>query len=114
MPSVTFPGASPNESWDPVAGYKRVDPATGDVLIQRPLNDDEIAAYDAYFNQHARNVSAEQLKQQARAAITNIDEYLAKVDAATATNADHIAMVPRLARICKALIRLEVAKDLLD
>lgn len=114
MPSVTFPGASPNESWDPTDGYKRVDPATGDIVIQRPLNADELAAYEAYFNQHARNVSAEQLKQQARNAVAAIDEYLAKVDDATATNADHIAMVPRLARICKALIRLEVANDLLD
>lgn len=58
-------------------------------------------------------VALTEILRRARTAYLGNQDYLAKVDAGTATNADHIAQVPRLTRQMQEVIRWIVRGDLL-
>lgn len=105
--------ASTLEQWDlDTRTYTRID--AGLVVEQRPFSDGEIRWADATYMETTRRANADQILARARTAYTNNATYLALVVAGTATNADHIAQVPRLTRQMQEVIRWIVQADLLD
>lgn len=97
----------------------------GELMSERPFSDAENGQADAVdgapvraiaFARAATNPSAaamDELLRRARTAYLGNQDYLAKVDDGTATNADHITQVPRLTRQMQEVIRWIVRGDLL-
>ncbi|KAB1146838.1 hypothetical protein F7R91_14780 [Streptomyces luteolifulvus] len=105
--------ASVTEQWDvPSRTYRRYE--SGVLVIQRPFTDAENASANQALADGARTVNKATLLLRARTALASNAAYLDKVNAGTATNADHIAQVPALTRQMQGLIRLIVGSDLLD
>jgi hypothetical protein len=105
--------ASVTEQWDvPSRTYRRYD--AGVLTVERPFTDAEVAWADAAVVESTRGANTRELLSRARAALSANTEYLAKVQAGTVTNADHIAQVPALTRQMQGVIRLIVGSDLLD
>lgn len=105
--------ATTTEQWDaPSRVYRRYE--YGIRVVERPFTDAENAWTTAAATDVARQGNRVTLLQQARAALLGNQTYLAKVQAGTATNSDHIAQVPALTRQMQGVLRLLVASDLLD
>jgi hypothetical protein len=105
--------ASVIEQWDvPSRTYRRYE--SGELVIERPFTDAENASANLALTDGTRQVNKATLLQRARTALASNAAYLDKVNAGTATNADHIAQVPALTRQMQGLIRLVVGTDLLD
>jgi hypothetical protein len=87
----------------------------GDVLQEtRPFNDSELAFVlerQADVAWQARRAEAIQL---GRLAFASNKTYLGKVDAGTATNADHVTQTVRLTRQMQGLLRLVVATSIFE
>jgi hypothetical protein len=120
MPIIVRQDSTTLEQWDTDARiYTRTE--NGAVVVSRPFDDAENQQADAESAQAAativndtRSINRAAILAQARIAYANNATYLALIVAGTATNADHIAQVPKLTRQMQAVIRLLVASDLLD
>jgi hypothetical protein len=120
MPIVERQDSTTLEQWDTDARiYTRTE--SGAMVETRPFTDAESRQLDAENAQAAativndtRTINRDAILAQARIAYANNATYLALIAAGTATNADHIAQVPKLTRQMQAVIRLLVASDLLD
>jgi hypothetical protein len=96
------------------------------LMLERPFTDAENHQADAVeheplrlfaFGRAISDPSAVALAEvlfRARAAYLSNQDYLAKVTDGTATNADHVAQVPRLTRQMQEVIRWIVRSDLLS
>lgn len=96
------------ETWT-AAGYQLTD-SSGAVVYERPLTTDEAAVVAAA---EAARSNEQQVITAARAAYVTLGAYVETVATGSATNADHLAAVPVLARAVRGLIRLTV-RDLLE
>ncbi|NUP35930.1 MAG: hypothetical protein HOY76_02635 [Streptomyces sp.] len=101
------------EQWDaPTRTYRRFE--CGALAETRPFTPAEDAWQQTRTVEDTRRANRDQLGARVRTALANNAAYLDKVQAGTATNADHIAQVPALTRQMQGVIRLLVGSDLLD
>jgi hypothetical protein len=101
------------EQWDaPTRTYRRFE--GGALVEERPFTPAENSWAQTRTVEDARRTNRDQLGARVRTALASNAAYLDKVQAGTATNADHIAQVPALARQMQGVIRLLVGADLLD
>ncbi|MBP5875647.1 hypothetical protein PV413_03650 [Streptomyces scabiei] len=117
MPGLPFTcerrDGSTAEQWDaPTRTYRRFE--CGALVEERPFTPAEDAWALTRTVEDTRRANRDQLGARVRTALANNAAYLDKVQAGTATNADHIAQVPALTRQMQGVIRLLVGSDLLD
>lgn len=113
MPIIERGDAVVREQWDgDTRIYRRWQ--DGQLVEERPFTEAENAAADRQLTDAAREVNRRALVDRVRTALATDQAYLDKVQAGTATNADHIGQVPALTRQTMAIIRLLAGSDLLD
>lgn len=100
------------ERWDlDTRIYQRFD--SGKLVIERPFTPAEVSWANSMTSERQAGDNLAGILARARVAYNNNLAYLAAVEGGTATNADHIAQVPRLTRQMQEVIRWIVRADLL-